>query len=194
MGSWGPKISSCGQRRLWSDWADVQADLSLRWAHTHFVGFVMSRHKFKDEHENSVSLREFYHISASSWENVSSGVSYQVRLRLACSATEASMRFDIFGTETRYITLSRQRTTRALIRLRGGTGWSASLLFAYDIRHVFSWLICMLTWQLQSYACCMELDARMCLLDPKCSLMIKELSNSVYLFPFQPDMQHQLLS
>ena len=30
------------QRRLWSDWADAQADLSLRWAHTHFVGFVMS--------------------------------------------------------------------------------------------------------------------------------------------------------
>ena len=27
----------------WSDWADVQADLSLRWAHTQFVGFVMSR-------------------------------------------------------------------------------------------------------------------------------------------------------
>ena len=30
------------QRRLWSDWADAQADLSLRWAHTYFVGFVMS--------------------------------------------------------------------------------------------------------------------------------------------------------
>ena len=29
------------QRRLWSDWADAQADLSLCWAHTHFVGFVM---------------------------------------------------------------------------------------------------------------------------------------------------------
>ena len=26
----------------WSDWADAQADLSLHWAHTHFVGFVMS--------------------------------------------------------------------------------------------------------------------------------------------------------
>ena len=24
-------------------WADAQADPSLRWAHTHFVGFVMSR-------------------------------------------------------------------------------------------------------------------------------------------------------
>ena len=27
----------------WSDWADAQADVSLRWAHTHFVGFVMLR-------------------------------------------------------------------------------------------------------------------------------------------------------
>ena len=31
------------QRRLWSDWADAQADLSLRWAHSHFVGFDMLR-------------------------------------------------------------------------------------------------------------------------------------------------------
>ena len=27
------------------DWADAQADLSLRWVHTHFAGFVMSRLK-----------------------------------------------------------------------------------------------------------------------------------------------------
>ena len=31
------------QRRLWSDWADAQADLSLGWAHSHFFGFVMRR-------------------------------------------------------------------------------------------------------------------------------------------------------
>ena len=31
------------QRRFWSDWADAQADLSLCWAHSHIVGFVMSR-------------------------------------------------------------------------------------------------------------------------------------------------------
>ena len=28
-------------------WADAQADLSLCWAHTHFVGFVMSWLIFK---------------------------------------------------------------------------------------------------------------------------------------------------
>ena len=27
----------------WSDWADAQTGLSLHWAHTHFVGFVVSQ-------------------------------------------------------------------------------------------------------------------------------------------------------
>ena len=31
----------------WSDWADAQADLSLRWAHSHFVGFVVRRLTFE---------------------------------------------------------------------------------------------------------------------------------------------------
>ena len=31
------------QQTLWLDWTDAQADLSLRWAHAHFVGFVMSQ-------------------------------------------------------------------------------------------------------------------------------------------------------
>ena len=30
------------QQRLWSDWVDAQADLCLRWVHSHIVGFVMS--------------------------------------------------------------------------------------------------------------------------------------------------------
>ena len=41
MGSKGSNVFSCRQQRLWSVWADAQADLSLRWAHSHFVGFVM---------------------------------------------------------------------------------------------------------------------------------------------------------
>ena len=42
VGRWGPNVSSCGQRRLWSDWADVQAELSLRWvgAEVIFVGLA----------------------------------------------------------------------------------------------------------------------------------------------------------
>ena len=41
--AWVLSYPMSAQRRLWSDWADAQADLSLCWAHTHFVGFVMSR-------------------------------------------------------------------------------------------------------------------------------------------------------
>ena len=39
----------------WSDWADTQADLSLRWAHSHFVVFVMRRLKYCeiDKYQNS---------------------------------------------------------------------------------------------------------------------------------------------
>ena len=33
MDSQGLMVSSYGQRSLWSDWVDAQADLSLRWAH-----------------------------------------------------------------------------------------------------------------------------------------------------------------
>ena len=56
-----------------------------------------------------------------------------------CSATEASMRLEIFGYRNFWdIILSRQRKTKALNRLRGCAGWCAPLLFAYDIRHVFS--------------------------------------------------------
>ena len=36
--SLGPQLPTEYKRRLWSDWADTQAYLSLRWAHTHFVG------------------------------------------------------------------------------------------------------------------------------------------------------------
>ena len=39
MDSLGPKLSSCGQRRLWSNWADAQADPSLHWAHMPFCWF-----------------------------------------------------------------------------------------------------------------------------------------------------------
>ena len=41
--AWVLSYPLSAQRRLWSDWADAQADLSLRWAHSQFVGFVMRR-------------------------------------------------------------------------------------------------------------------------------------------------------
>ena len=47
---WVFSYTLSAQWRLWSDWADVQADLSLCLAHTHFIGFVISwlMYLFKD--------------------------------------------------------------------------------------------------------------------------------------------------
>ena len=46
------------ERRLWSDWADAQADLSLRWAHSHFVGSVMRRLNF-ELYMNALDILEY---------------------------------------------------------------------------------------------------------------------------------------
>ena len=39
--AWVLSYPLSAQQRLRSDWADAQADLSLRWAHSQFVGFVV---------------------------------------------------------------------------------------------------------------------------------------------------------
>ena len=44
------------QRRLWSDWADAQADLCFRWVHSHFLSFVMRRLIFLQELRNNMSI------------------------------------------------------------------------------------------------------------------------------------------
>ena len=44
--AWGLSYPLSAQQRLWSDKADAQSDPSLRWEHSHFVGFVLSRLRF----------------------------------------------------------------------------------------------------------------------------------------------------
>ena len=47
--SWQNQQNDCAPSFLhadsedWSDWSHAQADLSVRWAHSHFVGFVKRR-------------------------------------------------------------------------------------------------------------------------------------------------------
>ena len=60
----------------------------------------------------------------------------QVRHKPACSATETSSSLNILDLANICIMLSRQQTSKALIGVRGCTGWSAPL---YGIRHVSSW-------------------------------------------------------
>ena len=45
--AWVVSYPLSAQRRLWSDLAVAQSDLSLRWAHTHCVGFVTRRLKYQ---------------------------------------------------------------------------------------------------------------------------------------------------
>ena len=56
-----------------------------------------------------------------------------LRLKPACSATETSLSLENSAIANRGIILSRQRTRKALIRLRRCAGWSAPLLYAYGI-------------------------------------------------------------
>ena len=39
--NFGSLVSHWAHSKDWSDWVDAQADLSLHWVHSHFVGFVM---------------------------------------------------------------------------------------------------------------------------------------------------------
>ena len=45
--AWTHSYTLSVQRRLWSHLGYAQADLSLRWAHSHIVGFVTRRLKFE---------------------------------------------------------------------------------------------------------------------------------------------------
>ena len=44
--AWVLNYPLSAQQRLWSDWADAQADLSVRYVHSYFVDFVMRRFKY----------------------------------------------------------------------------------------------------------------------------------------------------
>ena len=63
------------------------------------------------------------------------GVCDQVRHKLACTAKDTRQRLEISNIETRGIILSRQRPTKALIRLRGKNR------FSHDVAHILNgWL------------------------------------------------------
>ena len=82
---------------------------------------------------NLVSITQWF-LRVTGWAtsrgNLSSGVCDQVRLKPVCSADETSYVLKFQTIASRDIKLSRQRKTKALIRLRSCTGWSAPLLFA----------------------------------------------------------------
>ena len=62
VGSLGSKLSSCGQRRLRSDWANAQSDLSLRWAHMPFCWLchAVAHYNTGHRYENFASRKHAY--------------------------------------------------------------------------------------------------------------------------------------
>ena len=114
---WALSYPLSSQQRLCSNWVDAQADQSLCWS------FCLFCHAL---------AQIILAISGSAFTgHIVFGVCNQLRLKPACSATETSLGLEISAIARRGIILSRQRTTKALIRLRRCAGWSAHLLFAY---------------------------------------------------------------
>ena len=64
------------------------------------------------------------------------GVSEKARLKPVFSATETSKKIEISLVASLAMVLSKKRIKKALISLRGRTGWSAPLLFANSRRQV----------------------------------------------------------
>ena len=73
MYSQGCKVSSCGQRRFWSDCANTQADLNLRWAH-------MSEGTFSDVAANFYLLNLLCLLVGKWWAKWTSG--FQLNLEI----------------------------------------------------------------------------------------------------------------
>ena len=106
--------------------------------------------EYKPNGRTSIYINDWKYFSLVARKPVF-GLSDLDRLKSVCAVTETGQRLENTGIETRGIILSMQRTTKALIRLRGCAGWSAPLLFAYginrfshDVAHLVFWKKCTL--------------------------------------------------
>ena len=91
-----------------------------------------------------LKLLWLHHYWATSRESLSSGFTTRSDSNRPAHPQKVGRAWN-FGYRTRGIILSRQRTTKALIRLRRCAGWPASLLFAYAINR-FSYDVPHLSW------------------------------------------------
>ena len=74
--NFGSLATHCAHSKAWSDWADAQADLSLRWAHTLFCWFHHAAHypKFTVVLSNSNKIKSSNKVSGIAH---SSGLKYR---------------------------------------------------------------------------------------------------------------------
>ena len=124
---WALSYPLSAQWRLWSDWADAQADLSLRWAHTHFVGFVMSWLMC----QSSVA-------PATSWQNQQNDQCARQRFRSALALAQSDQNLCYPHEETFGPYLPIECTAKTLIRLCRCPGWP---VFAERTHHFVSFVV-----------------------------------------------------
>ena len=85
--AWVLSYPLSAQRKLWSDWVDTQADLSLRWAHMPFCWFCYDAAHFAYK---PVSLPNWLHmIWATAWQNQQNDLCTQQRPRSAWASTQS---------------------------------------------------------------------------------------------------------
>ena len=104
--------------RLWSDWTDAQAHLSLRSIHSNVVGFVMSW----------LNYRHSY-LSRSMWFPTMWYFD-KCRLRRAHAASFKTEKLQMMFGQLLNSHSIFKRQAKALIRLRVCAGWSEALLVA----------------------------------------------------------------
>ena len=117
----------------------AQAGLSLTWSQTPSTGFLVTRPILGrntlvsriQKYKKRCKLNEPRH------EKPVFGVCDQVRLKPVYSSIETRYSLGISAIASGGIILSKQRTTKVLIRLRGCACLSAPLLFAYGINRFF---------------------------------------------------------
>ena len=117
--AWVLSYPLSAQRILWSDW-DAQADLSLRWAHNHFVV------SWGASNEPSHEITVLYVLC---------------KLILQTHMRRHPVGLDVWFFAGNFVSFhtSCVRRAKALVRLRGCTGSPEPSLVAYEISTIISW-------------------------------------------------------
>ena len=113
-------------RTYWTVWSNT---LHLHWLTQLYMAQTLDTHlsRFMTKHSKMARAPSESESSLSAWR------------KLGSLATKTNKSLGILDIESRCIILSKQRTTKALIRLRACAVWSAPFVFRIWQNQVFSW-------------------------------------------------------
>ena len=80
--AWVLSYSLSAQRRVWSYRVNAQAILSLRWAHSHCVGFVKTAHLCADYVQMTIRLSLAYLASVKTFHGFTNSTTVQILLAI----------------------------------------------------------------------------------------------------------------